>query len=85
MLFSYSSELFLFILCEFFCFVLIRAERANTARVHVMAEKRSVTNLDVYERYVKVFKADADAVRHFIADKAQLVVTSDAQVHLTSA
>ena len=40
MLFSDSSELFLFILCEFF-FVLIRAER------HVMAEKRSVTNLDV--------------------------------------
>ena len=46
MLFSDSSELFLFILCKFF-FVLIRAERASAARVHVMAEKRSVTNLDV--------------------------------------
>ena len=47
-----------------------------------MAEKRSLTNFDVYERYVKVFKADADAARHFMADETQLGVTSNAQVHV---
>ena len=47
-----------------------------------MAEKRSLTNFDGYERYVKVFKADADAARHFMADETQLGVTSDAQVHV---
>ena len=41
-----------------------------------MAEKRSLTNFDVYERYVKVFKAD------FMADETQLGVTSNAQVHV---
>ena len=75
MLFSDSSEPFLFILGEVF-FVLIRAECASTVRVHVMAEKK---NLDVYET---VFKADADAARHFLTDEAQRVVTSDAQVHV---
>ena len=47
-----------------------------------MAEKRSLTNFDVYERYVKVFKADADAARHFMGDETQLGVTSNAQVHV---
>ena len=42
-----------------------------------MAEKRSLTNADVYETYVKDFKADAEAARHFIADQTQLGVTSD--------
>ena len=47
-----------------------------------MAGKIRLTNFDVYERYVKVFKADADAARHFTADETQLGVTSDAQVHV---
>ena len=46
-----------------------------------MAEK-SLTNFDVYEKYIKVFKADGDAARHFMADETQLGVTSDAQVHV---
>ena len=54
-----------------------RTSERRTARVLAMAEKISLTNADVYETYVKVFKADAEAARHFIADQTQLGVTSD--------
>ena len=40
----------------------------TTALILAMAGKRSLTNLDSYERYVKVFNVGVDAARLFVAE-----------------
>ena len=46
-----------------------------------MAKKSSLTNLDVYERYVNVFNVDVDAARYFVAEET-LEVMTDAKVYV---